>query len=235
MGQERDAPILFSVYAPISADDQTIGPLQRYSKRHLVPFGEYIPFGDWFPVLYDIAKATKTLTGGLTTGERAEVYQVGREGRLRLAPSICFESCVPHLIRRQVNELTERDEQPDVLLTQTNDGWFWGSTALDMHVVCGVFRSVETRKPLLTAANTGISAWIDGDGRIIRRAGKRKPEIIVADVTPDGRESLYVRGGDWFAGACLAICLGAGVFATGTAVRERWFLRRSGTRQSSGV
>ncbi len=75
-----------------------------------------------------------------------------------------------------------------------------------MHLICGVFRAVESRKPLLIAANTGFSAWIDGDGRILEQGPRRATGTILAHVAPDGRRSLYLRYGDWFAGACLASC-----------------------------
>ena len=63
--------------------------------------------------------------------------------------------------------------EPDVLVNLTNDGWFYGSNELDLHMICGVFRAVECRKPFLIAANTGISAWIDSDGRIMQRGPRR--------------------------------------------------------------
>jgi len=77
---------------------------------------------------------------------------------------------------------------------------------LDIHLACGVFRAVEFRKPLLIAANTGFSAWIDGDGRLLRKGRRRDTDILLAEVSPDRRSSLYLRWGDWFAGLCLASC-----------------------------
>jgi len=113
---------------------------------------------------------------------------------------------LPHLIRRQVQTLAHAGREPHVLLNLTNDGWFWGSSELDMHLICGVFRAVEMRKPFLIAANTGFSAWIDANGRILDRGPRRATGTILAEVCPDPRHSLYLRYGDWFAGACLAGC-----------------------------
>ena len=109
----------------------------------------------------------------------------------RIAPNICYETVLSHVIRGQVNALTAEGREPDVLINLTNDGWFWGSSELDMHLACGVFRAVECRKPLLIAANTGFSAWIDGDGRIDpprpspgqgrhrrRTAARRPPQLV---------------------------------------------------------
>ena len=65
---------------------------------------------------------------------------------------------------------TQPSTPPDVLVNITNDSWYWGSSELDMHLACDVFRAVETRKPLVIAANGGISAWIDASGRIRARS-----------------------------------------------------------------
>ena len=131
----------------------------RYDKMHPVLFGEYVPLGETFPWLYRLTP----MAGGLTAGEEPQVFEAAG---LRWCPCICFENTVPHLVRRQVVELSRRGTPPDVLVTLTNDGWFWGSSMLDLHFACGIFRAVELRRPMLIAANTGFSAWVDADGRV---------------------------------------------------------------------
>jgi apolipoprotein N-acyltransferase len=108
------------------------------------------------------------------------------------------------LIRQHVLQLEKQGASPDVLVNLTNDGWFHGSSILDLHLRCGIFRAIENRRPLLIAANTGISAHIDGSGRVLSRGPKRKPQILVVKVQPDGRTPLYHTLGDWPAWACLA-------------------------------
>ena len=126
---------------------------------------------------------------------------------LRFAPNICFESTVPHVIHSQLRQLDEEGTRPDVLINMTNDGWFHGSSALDLHLTCSVFRAVENRRPILIAANTGISAAIDGNGRMLAKSSRMKEKTIVVDVHPDGRASLYQTIGDLPAWGCLAICM----------------------------
>ena len=135
----------------------------------------------------------------------------------RIAPNICYETVLSRVVRRQVNALTAEGREPDILINLTNDGWFWGSSELDLHLACGVFRAVECRKPLLIAANTGFSAWIDGDGRIEAQGPRRAEEVIVAQPRLDRRRSWYLDHGDWFAGACLAVTIA--VAAAGCAGR----------------
>ena len=94
-----------------------------------------------------------------------------------------------------------------------NDGWFWGSAELDQHLACGVFRAVECRKPLLVAANTGFSAWIDADGRIRSQAGRQQSQFLIAEPRLDDRQGCYVNQGDWLAGICLTFSLGLALVA----------------------
>ncbi|MFO0867407.1 MAG: apolipoprotein N-acyltransferase [Pirellulales bacterium] len=174
----------------------------RYYKRHLVMFGEYIPAGNWFPWLYQLAG----MPGGLTAGEEPRAFQV--DG-WRMAPSICFESLVPHLLRDHAVALERRGTPADVQVNLTNDGWFWGSSLLDMHLQGGVFRAVELRRPFVIAANTGLSAWIDSDGRLRQVAPRRQGATLLATVERDQRTPLYQRIGDlpWAGCAILTLLL----------------------------
>lgn len=173
-----------------------------YDKMHLVMFGEYFPFADKLTWLYNFTPVN-TLGLGVQPGSQPRAFDLDR---LRIAPNICYESVVPQVIRRQVNQLAAEGCDPDVLINLTNDGWFFGSNELDLHMICGVFRAVESRKPFLIAANTGISAWIDGDGRIREQGPRRATGTILAEVVRDRRTSLYLWWGDLPAGICLAAC-----------------------------
>ena len=126
---------------------------------------------------------------------------------MRICPSICFENTVPHLIRRQVRQLKAQATPPDVLVTITNDGWFWGSSLLDLHLACGTFRAIETRLP---RPDRGEHRFLGLD-----RRQRPSPRPEARDVRkgsswpksrPADRVSLYLWLGDWFAGAlCLLI------------------------------
>jgi apolipoprotein N-acyltransferase len=94
-----------------------------------------------------------------------------------------------------------------VLVNLTNDAWYWGSSELDMHLACDVYRAVETRTPLVVAANGGISAWIDAYGRVCAESPRTERDVILADVEPGHMASHYVMFGDWFAGACVTCCI----------------------------
>lgn len=203
-------PRYYNSAAYFGRDGRLLG---RYDKMHPVMYGEYLPFGYWMPWLQDHWPVRI-----LTEGERPVSMPVGR---LRIAPNICYETVLPHLIRRQVNDLIAAGEEPDVLVNLTNDGWFWGSSELDMHLICGVFRAIEVRKPVVIAANTGFSAWIDGDGTILARGPRQDTGTLLCSVAPDSRSSWYLRYGDWFPGACLLATLLAAGYGLWRSRRER--------------
>lgn len=170
--------------------------VDRYDKCHLVPFGEYVFLADKFPWLYNLTP----LGSGSTSGDGPRAMQL--DG-VRYAPNICYENTIAHLIRGQVAQLRAAGQEPDVLVNLTNDGWFWGSAELDMHLACAVFRAIECRKPFLIAANTGFSAAIDSCGRILAQGPRRATGLIVDRPGIDSRRSPYLMLGDVPAGLCL--------------------------------
>jgi apolipoprotein N-acyltransferase len=185
---------VFNTALLIDRDGQIAG---RYHKTHPVMFGEYIPFAEYFSFLNRVTP----IAVGLSIGDGPKVFDV--DG-LTLSPSICFESTIPHLIRRQLRQLARRGTPADVLINLTNDGWFWGSGMLDLHFRCGIFRAVENRTPLLVVANTGISAFVDGNGAVRERGPRRHPKVLLVAVQADGRASPYQSLGDWPAWICAA-------------------------------
>ncbi len=202
---------------------------QRYAKRHLVPFGEYIPLKKQAPWLAAFTPYPPDF--GLTPGEHAVVCEYKQ---WRMSPVICFEDTVPHLVRGLV-AAAEADGKPlDLLVNLSNDGWFHGSSGLDQHLITAAFRAVECRTPLVRAVNTGISAVVDGDGAIREpelfidgetqrptnyrdpRTGRWKRQLnaaVIQTVPLDPRSSFYVKTGDWFAMTCAASALFAALWA----------------------
>ncbi len=215
------APRRYNTALMVNPHAEIVG---RYHKMRPVIFGEYVPFGETFPSLYHLFP----LPNGLSRGAGPAVWQLHG---LRLSPSICFESTMPQLIRSHVAQLSARGESPDILVNLTNDGWFWGSSILDMQLNCAIFRAVEMRRPFLVAANTGLSAWIDGNGTVLARGPRRETGTLLAEVVPDGRTSWYARWGDLPLSICVLFCLV--MILTGLGERmKRVLTRRSPTAVS---
>jgi apolipoprotein N-acyltransferase len=174
----------------------------RYYKMHRVLIGEYTPGAEQFEWIQRL-----TPVEGIRAGTQAKRFEVGG---IALMPNICFESTVPQLVRGQLAEAA-KGGRVDAIVNMTHDGWFWGSSILDLHMACGVFRAVENRISFLAAANPGITYACDGSGRIQESLTREEKGYLVADVKPDGRRSLYQFWSDWPFGVCAALCLGIGL------------------------
>jgi len=189
----------------------------RYYKNHLVLFGEYFPVVHSIPVLKEFIKAFRTINAG-TKFARFNVKDVS------IGPNICFETTVPQFIRRQINTLEESGEDIEVLVNVTNDGWFFGTSCLDLHLACNTFRAVEMRKPLLVSANTGFSAHIDEFGRHVQVGPRRKEAELICNVRiPLPVKTVYRSWGAWVPCAMgwLTLCVGVvGYFSPPKATKE---------------
>jgi apolipoprotein N-acyltransferase len=175
-------------------------PMACYSKMHPVMFGEYVPLADRFPWLYRLTP----LPGGLTAGSEPVAVTIAGH---RVAVNICYETALAEAVRSLVLNLGRRGGRPDVIVNLTNDGWFWGSSELDMHLTAAIFRAVEVRTPIVIAANTGFSAWVDGSGRLLARGPRRAVGTVRAAVRRDGRTSPWLIWGSLPLGAILAVAL----------------------------
>ncbi|WFB34525.1 apolipoprotein N-acyltransferase [Kiritimatiellota bacterium B12222] len=130
----------------------------QYRKKHLVMFGEYMPFANFFPFLRSLTPMPEDVTPGDLNG----VLSLP-ESDIHVGILICFEDLVSSLAR----ELAAGGA--DVLINQTNDAWFdplWGSQG---HLANAVFRSVEQRRPMVRATNSGVSAWINTGGLVVKK------------------------------------------------------------------
>ncbi len=132
----------------------------RYDKIHRVPFGEYIPMRDWLPFMN--AFSPYDFDYSIRAGEKMTRFTLGN---YRFGSLICYEDTDPFLARRYA--VDDEDGKPvDFLVNITNDGWFDGSAEHDEHLAISRFRAIECRRSLVRAVNMGISAVIDGSGRI---------------------------------------------------------------------
>lgn len=121
-----------------------------YDKMHLAPFGEYLPLASYLPFIREI------IMGDVTPGEDLKVFSAGAK---TLGPLICFEVLFAPMA------LDLREAGADVLVVITNLGWFGASNAVAQELEVARMRAVETRLPLVHAANTGISGVFDPWGR----------------------------------------------------------------------
>ena len=163
-------------------------------------FGEYIPILPWIPGLNALVPPGM----GLNIGSGPRRMTVGNT---IVAPNICVETAVERVCVNQMRDMKSDGPLPDVLVTVTNDGWFDDSSVLDHHLRCAQLVAVGCRRPILSSANNGPTAWIDSSGQIVDRLGTGENGAVIAKPIRDPRTSLYIRISDWPATICAVLCI----------------------------
>jgi apolipoprotein N-acyltransferase len=175
--------------------------LGRYNKIKLLLFGEYLPFTNYIPALKKISPAS----GDFTPGNELDVLDIKDKG-IRIAPLICYEDIIPSFSRRFVSE------GANLLVNITNDAWFGKSFEPYQHLSFSIPSAVETRRYLVRATNTGISAIIDPVGRVVAKTEIFERATLDGKVgIMDGKKTFYTKIGDVFSWGCLAFWLGFAV------------------------
>jgi apolipoprotein N-acyltransferase len=192
----------------------------RYDKRHCVPFGEYVPLRDVFPWLAQFAPYDYDYS--VTPGGRSTRFPLATADRLyHFGVLICYEDTDPVLAREYAHPAREdgRDRPAaDFLVNISNDGWFDGTSEHEEHLAISRFRAVECRRALVRSVNMGISAVIDGNGRVVALPGatwaesKKVAAVVTAAVPIDRRVSPYAHLGDWLPVGCWLL-VGVGLVA----------------------
>lgn len=158
-----------------------------YDKIHLVPFGEYVPLKS---ILFFIDK----LVTGIGEFRAGKVFTQARTAWGEFSTLICYEAIFPGLVRKFYRD------GGDLIINITNDAWFGRTTGPYQHFIISAFRAVENRRPLIRAANTGISGFIDAAGRIQKRTELFSEKIIRGSIgikSNPGR-TFYTAYGDIF-------------------------------------
>lgn len=212
--RENSTPLVFNAFwlTPAGGVSNSLflaspdAPLQRYDKRHLVPFGEYVPAGfRW------LVNALRIPMGDQTPGAPDQKPLLSRGAVI--APMICYENLFGDELRAFWKRAEGQAEIPGILLVSSNLGWF--SPAVEhQHLQMSRMRAIETARPLVSASNNGLSAVIDPQGRMIAALGDGSGSLEVRLETAAGGTTPYSRLGDapalLLAFALLAALLAAG-------------------------
>ena len=161
---------------------------RRYDKIVLLPFGEFMPLVDVFPVLGKIEGV-----GRYNAGTELTVYE---SDPARFVFLICYEAIRSEFVGEAVRK------RANLLVNLTFDGWFGDTSEPTEHLMLAAVQSAQFGVPLVRSTTTGISAFVDARGVITDTTGVFTRETLVADVKPLQVASPYARLGDWFAGCC---------------------------------
>lgn len=176
-----------SYYNSLVHMDATGDVRDVYDKHHLVPFGEYMPAEDIWK-RWNILGLASRAEGGYSSGPGPYVMDLGA-GLGKALPLICYEAVFPQDVRRA-------PERADFLLQITNDAWFGDWSGPYQHLAQARIRAIEQGLPMLRSANTGVSAVIDGAGRVLARVPMNETGYLDAALPPPLRLTFYSRIGD---------------------------------------
>ncbi|GGL68457.1 apolipoprotein N-acyltransferase [Wenxinia marina] len=165
-----------------------------YDKWHLVPFGEYLPFGDLL-ARFGLRGLAQMLPGGFSVGPGPDVVEIPGLGPATAL--ICYEG----IFAEEVNAAPGR---PRLLILITNDAWFGTRAGPQQHLAQARLRSIEQGVPMVRAANTGISALIDARGRVLESLPLGTQGAMAAPLPEARGATPYTRLGD---GPALALLL----------------------------
>ncbi len=179
----------------------------RFDKIFLLMFGEYIPLIETFPALEDILPKNAS---HFSRGKEIVVFPLEHKGeRYRLGPMICYEDILADFGRKLA------EHHPHLLVNITNDSWFGDTSEPWEHMALSVYRAVEMRTDLVRAVNTGVSAFIDANGRVYNKTYAIDPKLTPKPVDGlldtvrlmEGGHTFYARFGNVFAYLCLLATL----------------------------
>jgi apolipoprotein N-acyltransferase len=196
IGRDPDGRRAYNVALASDGDGRVVG---RYDKHYLLAFGEYIPFGETFPVLYEWSPNS----GHLTPGKSIEPVMLAGHP---VSALVCYEDILPAFVNNAVNH-----GKPEMIVNVTNDAWFGDTTEPWIHLALAKMRAIEHRRYLLRSTNSGVSAVIDPLGRVVANSGTYRQETVDAIAHwMTGPKTVYEIIGDipWWLAALAIVAMG---------------------------
>jgi apolipoprotein N-acyltransferase len=172
--------------------------IESYSKMHLVPFGEYIPF----PTIFGWLRKMTGITGDLVQGKQQKLFtpfdapdqsltEPGGLSKIQIGPVICYEAMYPSLVHQLVLK------GANVLVVLTDDAWYGKTAASHQLYQQTMMRAIEEGVPMVRAANSGYSGVISGRGKLLKTSGRFTKESITLPLPLDSHMTFYQRHGEW--------------------------------------
>jgi apolipoprotein N-acyltransferase len=174
----------YKLYNTALNSDQEGHIIARYDKQYLLVFGEYLPLGNLFPVLYKISPNTSDFQPGSS-------FVPFKYQNHNIAVNICYENIIPRFVNQQVRELN-----PELLVNITNDTWFGDTAEPWQHFALAKFRSIEHHKYQVRVTNSGVTAIIDPLGRVAEASKLMQAQALTGEVRFMSGRSIYSYIGD---------------------------------------
>ena len=167
------------IFNSLALLDNNLKLISVYDKNKLVPFGEYLPFENFFKN-YGFKKITQGYQSFSSVSKRDLINVDGTQ----FLPLICYEIIYS-------GGLSKNSENYDFIINISEDGWFGETVGIDQHFFHSVFRSIEEGKNVIRSANNGISAYIDSKGQIIKKIESTQKGVVEIDSYKKGSKTIF--------------------------------------------
>lgn len=179
--------------------DSDIG---AYSKRKLVPFGEYVPMREVIELVLPVLTQLNYFASDSTPGTESTSFgATSKDDAIKIGPMICFDS-----IYEKMGLDTAR-AGAQIMMVTSNDSWFYDSRALNMHHSQNILRAVEQGKYTISCGNTGISSIVTDKGDIVEQIPIYTEGYVLGTVYPSSARTLYSYVGNLFVYLCIAFAV----------------------------
>lgn len=188
--KDHHASILLGIPVPANADNYynaliAVGETRgNYFKKHLVPFGEYIPFERYFHHLFELMRVP--MSDFVAGDKKQPLIQMGTT---LISPLICYEVAYPSIVRSTLPEA-------QLFVVISNDAWFGDSIAAWQHLQITQAQAIASHRPFLFSTNNGVSAIINQQGKLTAIAPRFTPYVLTGQITPQQGSTLWVFLGD---------------------------------------
>ena len=177
--EEVEGPRKYRLFNTALASDRQGEIVGRFDKQYLLAFGEYIPLGDVFPIVYELSPNS----GRFSPGPNITPVQLDGHG---IAILICYEDVIPGF----TNDVVQSGKT-ELLVNVTNDAWFGDTTEPWIHMALSKFRAIEQRRYLMRANNSGISAFVDPVGRLVSHTQPFVQAELVGEIAWLDHQTVY--------------------------------------------
>jgi len=180
--QQQGSPMFYNSIMALGSQSEGL-----YKKQRLVPFGEYIPLSGMLSWVLPALQNDPAMSGFSRGASDQQPLHIKQHN---LAAAICYEVAYPNLTRRNASN-------SDFLVTVSNDAWFTGTAGPWQHLQMVQMRAKENGRWFIRATNTGITAFIDHQGHIVRQAPIDQRTVLRGDLPAMQGQTLYNRLSDW--------------------------------------
>ena len=181
---QKEQDISYSALISVGKENHT------YHKQVLVPFGEYVPLGNYLRGLIQFLNLPMSSFSPATSAQQAMEFE-----NYQVIPAICYEITYPGIVHKLVTDAENQSDKTNLLVTVSNDAWFGDSLGPYQHMQMARMRALELGMPLVRSTNDGITAVVDANGEVLKKLDRYQQQTLVYDLPLTSYQTPYRKFG----------------------------------------